>query len=309
MSGWISSGIPGDILNAYKFTEPIENEAACSRFWGFIKKFNHHEEYYTVMNLQEKRITDLYGLGTWLGYAEPAVGGEAGVPLNYIAQYVHPLLRVWYECFLNAAIIRFTEIETEYLASRIVINFPLRHEKLGYVLVKQMVMPYGRTSRGKIVSLISSFSLFGQFRNEEMSVKFYKGEKEDASVGWNAVEAKILKAVKFKKQCPKLTRKHHDILRIIREFHLEGTTPTAELIARKRLGKFEVIDGEKIKNMNEDLKEMKLRLNNFLEVGPLLKKTPSADLAHFLKNEDALTVISFYAQSGLSRLIDPLRGL
>ena len=312
MSKWIKSRSPGSTLDAYSPPGPIENEAKCSEFWEFLSKtFNHHDEFYTVMNLQERRITHLHGLKTWLGHQEPVVDGVEGVALDYLSQYVHPLLREWYELFLHAAILHFTDIETKYLASRIVISIPMRHETQGYELFKQMVMPFGRTAQGKIVSLVSSYTSFGPFRNEPMRMKFYKRAVEEGPDLYTAVETKIRAAVKLEKGHPKMTRKYSAILAIMRDLQLVKIEPTAEWIVRKREGLDDKVrvDPEKIKSMSEDLREMKWRLNNFLQVRPLLKKVPSADLAHFLENEDPVAVISFYEQSGITRLIDGYRGL
>ncbi|HEV2478597.1 MAG TPA: hypothetical protein VGS79_02990 [Puia sp.] len=309
MSKWIQSRKPGTTLEAYIPPGPIENESKCSRFWKFLSKvFDHHEEAYTVTDLQEKRITHLHGVKTWLGHEEPMVDGPEPVPLNYLSQHVHPLLRGWYELFLHSAILHFTEINTEYLVSRIVISIPLWHATQGYVLVKQMVMPFGRTLEGKIVSLVNSYTIFGPYRNEPMRMKFYKGAEEEEKPMYAAVEARIGKAIRLVKGHPKMTPKYSEILGIMRGLYLKGIEPTAELIAQERLGDEARLDAEKIKSMNEDLRDMKERLNNFLQVRVLLKKVPSADLAHFLEYGDAVAVISFYEQSGIARLIDGYKG-
>ena len=312
MRSWIQTNTLGDDLKKYAPGDTIDNKSDCDKFTGFLTRYDHHEEAYTVTDLQEKRITWTHGINNWLGYNDLPIDPKAhsGFPLNYITQKVHPPLREWYEIFLNAATLVFTEIGTRYLASRIVISCPMylgnkeNPDKNGpSVLIKHMAMPLGYRSKN-IGSFVNSYTVFGQYRFEPLKLRLFNGVVELTSEEYEKVENKIISAITWKKRVPQLTKKHLEILEVFRELSKDGALPKTKLITKMYKGE---ATNELVKNMGDDLGDIKQRLNLILGVPILIDGIPPTDIGHFLQSRDPIQVLSFYEQSGLTRLFVALQ--
>jgi hypothetical protein len=145
-------------------------------FRRVLEWFNHHDEFYTETDLKLQKITWAKGINSWLGYADPIINEKSKPSLDYISEFVHPVVKNWYNIFTKAAILIFTQIDTnkvKNVKSRFVITIPVMKENGQYVLIRQMSMPFGKDDKGRLVSFINSYTVFGAYRGEPMKLEVY----------------------------------------------------------------------------------------------------------------------------------------
>lgn len=142
-----------------------------------LKWYNHHEEFYTLVNLKKAKITWSHGIRTWLGHD---TGRRSALKLDFITELIHPLLRDWYKTYQDAAFLVMAKNKTalKELEYRFVVTVPIKKADGTYVMVKQMSMPYEYDKNNKVVTFINSYTLISKFQYMPMQVEFFRVDKK-----------------------------------------------------------------------------------------------------------------------------------
>jgi hypothetical protein len=146
------------------------------KFKQFLEKFRHHAEFYTEIDLKTQTISWSYGLKEWMGHPKPADNDDQ---IDSLDKYIHPFALEWYRYYVKAMTAAFTEKTfTKTLDNRFVITVPMRNVQGQYLLIKMVSMPFGLTAKGRLATLINSWSLFGPYRGEGLSIEIFDGNKK-----------------------------------------------------------------------------------------------------------------------------------
>ncbi|MBO9562461.1 MAG: hypothetical protein J7621_06780 [Niastella sp.] len=186
-------------LQKYRSTvkSGIVKEKKLEEFRKDLQSFDHHEQWYFEMDLVSQSITWSYAFEKWLGYQDEEPKGK---PLDYITRYMHPFVADWYKCFFRAMILFFTQKEgVVHLKPRFVINIPLLHADGHYLLVKQMIMPFGINEDKKVVRFISSFSIFDEFQGEPLRPRIYGVDLKPDDQAWLTIRQTVFSCIKAAK--------------------------------------------------------------------------------------------------------------
>lgn len=146
------------------------------RFKEFLRKFRHHDEFYTEVELKTRTIVWSMGIRDWLGQPRPE---DYATSMDYLEKFVHPFAREYYRYYVKAMTAVFVErTYTKPLTIRFSISVPMHYGRNKYLLVKMMSMPFGLTEKGKIGSLLNSYSSFGPYKGEAISIDVFDGNKK-----------------------------------------------------------------------------------------------------------------------------------
>lgn len=281
-----------------KIDVAVNNKAHRKRFKEVLVAFDHHDELYTETDLRLRRITWSHGVKKWLGHDDPEINTT---PIDFISEYVHPLVRDWYKAFENAATLTFTQKQYTYLKSRYTIMVPVRNANGQYVLIKQMSMPFGFDKDGQLVSFINSFTLFGTYRGgEPLKLEVYEGPDRVNDGTYDHIENLIYPCIRLHKK-DNLTQSFFSIIDIIRELKENGEAVNSRNISKhfKGLKRTEI----KRESATTYLNRIRLRLTSlFLENLPReeKKKIIKEQLPNF---KDPLQLIDYFEQSGILNLL------
>lgn len=117
------------------------------RFREFLRKFRHHDEFYTEVDLKTRMIAWSMGVNEWLGQLKPV---DNHTPMDYLEKFVHPFARDLYRYYVKAMTVVFAErAYTKPLDVRFSITVPMRYGQSKYLLVKLMSMPFGLTEKAR----------------------------------------------------------------------------------------------------------------------------------------------------------------
>lgn len=261
------------------------NYDAGNKLIAALHQFDHHDEAYLLTSLETGEITWSQGILKWLGYPDVVPGMP--LPPDYLSQHIPVSVRTWYQVFINAAILAMKEEKVEYLATRFVINIPLRRPNGQVTLVKQMMMPFHFDSKKRIVSLIHSFTLFGDHREGDplQPGVFHREEKKDHI--YEKIIQKVAGACRpiFPKE--NLTRAHFEQLDVLAELRKTPTEINLDsMVAALEEGKSEKRARDSVRSSLDVMKRKLLSL-----VGE--------------DNNDkvALDVIQFFQRSGFTDVL------
>ena len=161
----------GEQLRQKEVVDPKKLE----RFLDFLKKYRHHDECCVESSLKNGKITWSLGVKKWLGQKDPTEGATHG---GYMEDFTAPFIQDWYKYYVKAITLAFTKRKLTYLESRFSITVPMMNHKGECLLVKVMSMPFGLTEKGELITLVSSYSIFGTYRGESMVMEIWDADRK-----------------------------------------------------------------------------------------------------------------------------------
>jgi hypothetical protein len=139
-----------------------------------LKWLKHYDEYYTIVNLKENKITWTYGIENYLGYNTEIIQKEG---VLFFRDIIHPFLREWHNLFTYAALYMFRAKalgKIQIRKSRYIINIPVKKKNDNYVFVKQMLLPFQEDENGNIISYLNVYSIVDEYRGQPLRPRFFE---------------------------------------------------------------------------------------------------------------------------------------
>jgi hypothetical protein len=276
----------------------VNNIEHRKRFKEVLVAFDHFDELYIETDLKSRHITWSHGVNKWLGHPDPEIDKT---PLNFMADYVHPLIRDWYEAYVNAATLTFTKKQCNYLKSRFTITMPVRKANDEYVLIKQMSMPFGFDENNNLVSFIHSFSIFGTYSREPVKLEIFEGHEKMEDGTYHDIEDLIHSCISLRSE-NNLSKTLFSIIDNINQLKQKGEVVNTRNLSKhfKGLKRAKVADESTAKYLNRIRKHLMwvLRLDHL----------PQEDKKNYQKKylpnyENALELIDYFEQSGILNLL------
>ena len=278
-----NAGAPGTPINYLEANKIITD----------LHQVDHHDEAYLVTNARTGEITWSQGVEKWLGYKDVIPGKP--LPHDHLSRHIPESVRTWSRVFVNAAILVMQEEEVEYLATRFVINAPLRRSNQRLILTRHMVMPFHFDSKKRIVSLIHSISICGDARDwEPLQPSVFNGAKEEGRI-YEKIVQKVAGACDPIDNSLNLTKLHFELLGVIAELRKTANKINVENITA-------LLDVDRKEKEKEKRKEETIR--RYLD---RMKERLWTLTGEVRNDKDALDTILPLERSGFTDVLKVLR--
>ena len=270
-----------------------------------IKELDHHDDFYTIVNLKLYQIVWDFNLEKHLGCK---FLNKEGLYLNKL---VHPLLKEWHLIFaagMYYGVFKKGLSNILNKKNRYVINIPVQKQNGKYMSVKQMSMPFQFDERGNMVSYINCFSIIEEYEGQPLNPRILHGNKKDRHENKSLIEfsTKFLKLPRKENLTPSLfkiikeilTIKHYEKGRLNELIHLglKRNYPQDEVINLKSIGDYNLRIKQKLLPLfnfdelyNFDYSSTK-KMNHLINCLPNLNDV--YDLVHFAKGCGILDILA-----------------
>lgn len=170
------------LMNNYSATaeDPIisKNEKPLKNMLTRLERLSHHDEFYTLYNLKDQKLTWCFGMDTYMGYTHRTKGMEK---TEFYLGLIHPFIAEWATLFIAgmySGLLHKKFKNVDYLAFRYIVHLPMRKKNGKYMLVKQISMPFEFDSNGRMISHISSHFIIDKYKGEPLKPRiFYQGKR------------------------------------------------------------------------------------------------------------------------------------
>lgn len=155
------------------------NEGRPGKMIDLIKKFNHHDEFYTLFSVKENRLLWHWGFDTYMGYP---ITTEHELSIDFYIGLIHPFLREWMTAFLagiQKTVMDKTLSNIEFLTTRYCINLPMRKANGNYMFIKQFSMPFTFDKNGIMESYLNCHIIVDKYKGEPLKPRIFHMEKRN----------------------------------------------------------------------------------------------------------------------------------
>ncbi|NNV55034.1 hypothetical protein [Limnovirga soli] len=305
------------IFNQAKFFEllaqnsSVLTETACKWNEGrpgekieLIKKFNHHDEFYTLYSIKENKVIWHWGFDRHMGYP---ITTEHELSIEFYIGLIHPFLREWMTAFLagiQKVVMDKKLSKIDFFETRYCVNLPMRNAKGKYMFIKQFSMPFTFDKAGMMETYLNCHVIVDKYKGEPLKPRIFHMEKRN-----KADEMLVKQAAAHFLNIPKKNLLTPQLLNAIKTFkevsqNKKGilTKITKGKIARKNKS------GEHLKS--ETINRYRHRIKTILL--PLLqipnyntKDTSELELLKWIPDfEETYTLIDFMLESGIVDVLE-----
>ncbi len=176
-----------------------------------LKKNVKYEQFFFVLDLVGKKLTNVNGFSEWLGWADQSFS---------FFQYFQILHSHFYDSIMQVAESSFEmansqKFEIHFMKNSIVALIALRHKNGKYFLVKRSLYPFQIDENGAVTAYLNYFVLIGEY--QELGIRIANGSQIFAMNEQTFFKQKQAEVLKQKKKVFKLNKTELQIIRLISE--------------------------------------------------------------------------------------------
>lgn len=273
------------------------------RMIELIKKFNHHDEFYTLYSIRENKVLWHWGFKTYMGYP---MNSAQEMTIDFYIGLIHPFVRQWMNAFLagtQKVIMENCLSRMDFLESRYCVNLPMKKANGTYMLIKQFTMPFTFDKNGILETYLNCHVVVDKYKGEPLKPRFFHGAKR------NTGDEMLLKqeAAHFLK-IPKENLLTPQLLETINIFKQATqirkgilSKATAQSIIKKNNNEYLKKDA-----INKNRQRIKAKLLPLLELPNYnTKDKDELELLKWIPDfEDTYTLIDFMLESGIVDVLE-----